>query len=275
MTTTATPTIKKRRTTETIAAKDLCVDHRVQRQMVPARVKKIADAMDLDCIGVITINRRTNGTNSIVDGQHRHGALMRLELGDWRVKCDVYHGLDLEDEARLWRRLNNTRRPTAFDDFHAALVEGDSEAVEINSIVESHDLIIHSQKADGTVRAVAALRHIYRGGSKNGATTHPGVLDDTLAVATGAWGTFADATEGQVLQGLGSFLSQHKDEIDRAVLTQKLAKFPGGPRALLGKARGLADLRPGTVPQHLATIVADVYNSHRKVKRLKEAAPST
>lgn len=252
---------KPRRTTEMIAAGELFIDHRVQRELIAARVKGLAEKMDLDSVGVVTVNRREDGKNSVVDGQHRVAALLRLDLGEWKVKCDTYHGLSLDDEARLWRRLNNTRRPTAFDDFRAALVEGDAESVAIDEMICKHGLRLHNQKVDGAIQCVNALRQVYR--------LEPEALDSTIAMAIAAWGPTTDAVEGHLIGGLGRLLAQHNGDIDRTVLAKKLAKFPGGPRALVGKARGLRDLRPGTVQQHLATIVTDIYNSKRRTSRVE------
>lgn len=263
--------LPNRRTTEFIKVDDLFIDHAVQREMIPARTKRLMAEFDPDSLGVLTVNRRDDATNSVVDGQHRAEMLRRLSFGDWKVKCDVYHELSLEDEARLWRRLNNTRRPTAYDDFKAALVEGDAEAVAINRITESFGITIGDQTRDGQVRCVNVLRQVYRGGRSNGVATHPEALAAALGVLVESWGSVAPALDGAVIYGLGLLFLRYGDEIDKQSLAQKLAKFPGGPHALIGRARGLRELRPGTVPQHLMAIVVDVYNSKRRVDRLEAA----
>jgi hypothetical protein len=68
-----------------LPAKLLLVDDRYQRDLVRARVDHLADAMDLDGLGVFHVSRRTDGRYFIIDAQHRHAALAKLDLLDWEV----------------------------------------------------------------------------------------------------------------------------------------------------------------------------------------------
>lgn len=253
---------KARRTTEQIAAENLTIDHTVQRHLSKQRVNNIADNLDLDSIGVITVNRRADGTNSVVDGQHRVAALFKHDLGEWRVKCDVYHELDLDDEARLFRRLNNTRSPSLIDDFKAGLVEGDPEIVGISDILLNHGLRVGYDPRKN-VRCVSVLQRLYG--------YSPEVLDETVAVAQSAWGDTIGAMDATVLGGIGEVLRQYNGEIDRDNLAKRLSRIPGGPDGVVSRAKTLREIRSGNLRTHASTIVLDVYNAKRTKNRVGQA----
>lgn len=244
-------------TTEKIPVRLLIRDERVQRALIAARVRRLKDDLDLDGIGVVTVSRRSNGDLVLLDGGHRCAALMEAGMGDWEITAHIYDGLSLSEEARLFRKLNNTRRSTAYDDFKVGVVEGDAECVDIDATVAKHDLKVVNQSRDKTVRAVDKLRRIYRSGGAE-------LLSDTLGVALGAWGATSDATEGDVLHGISQVLNRYGTEIDRPALIRKLAKHPGGPLALRGDAKGLMRFNKVSAARAVALIVLDDYNRGRR-----------
>lgn len=243
-------------------ADSLIRDDRVQRSLIPARVRRLRDNLDLDGIGVITICQRADGTRVILDGQHRVQAMIDSGHGDRLIECHVHHHLGLEDEAALFRMLNDTRRTTAFDDFTKGVTARDAECVAINDIVEGLSLYVTDQTRPGGVRAVATLRSLYRG--KEGASA----LEDTLRVVTGAWGRNPDALDGHIIGGVGQVVGRYGDQLDLAALTRKLSKREAGPLALLGDAKGLRRLRGGTLDRSIAAIVVDTYNRGRRSGQL-------
>lgn len=216
---------------------------------------------DLDAIGILTVSLKPDGTLLVLDGQHRLKALLELGLPEWPVKCHVYKGLTDAQDSALFRRLNDTRRPTAYDDFRHGVREGDPECVGITEIVESVGLHIEDQHRDGAIACVTALRNVYR--SSNG-RPNDSALRDALETAIAAWGRRADAVEGHIIHGLGLVFREHGDEIDRAVLIKKLAKFPGGPAGLLGRARSLREIRTGTIARLVAAIAVESYNRGKR-----------
>lgn len=251
-----------------ILAGSLTFDDRYQRDLVPARVKKLAEKLDLDAIGIVTVSRRKVRGKEVfvvVDGQHRIAALLHHGFGEWKVKCNVYDDLDPEDEAALFRELNDTRRITAYDDFRAGLVEGDAECLAIVKICRAAGLDVQKQATDGGITCVAALRDIYRrdNGRPGGET-----LANVLGTAISAWGITAAAVEGKVLQGLGIVESTRGDQIDRPALIKKLSKIGGHASGLVGLAKGLREHRGGSIPRCIASITVDLYNKGRRVGAL-------
>lgn len=259
-----TATAKKDTSRKFIRADQLTMDARVQRVLRPAKVKQILrDGIDPDGIGIITVSRRSNREIIILDGQHRIVALREAGMGHQMVAVDIRDGLSLEDEARIFRLLNNTNRTTAYDEYAVGLVEGREEFVTINEIVENVGFRVFNQSATGVITAVSALRRVY-GGTNNGDEPRPDALEDTLTVAREAWGITSEAVEGNVIQGLGITLAVYGGDIDKAALIRKLAKYPGGAAGLLGQARLLNGIRKKPVAKCVAEIIVGVYNSGRR-----------
>jgi hypothetical protein len=254
----ATPDPADRRIIERHRADSLVRDERVQRAVNQHWVRTLAKQLDPVGIGVVTVSRRDDGPLVLLDGQHRVLALIERGLGEWEVDCHVYTGLTLAQEAALFRRLNNSRKPNVVDDYLVGVVEGDEECLAIDKIVQSAGLRVALQKGNGIIACVGAMRSVYRKGGAN-------ALAPALRVPIAAWGTHSASLEGFIVTGLGEFFYRYGDVIDRRALVRKLAKFPGGPAALIGRAKGLHEMRSGTsIGRCLASNVVDLYNRGRR-----------
>lgn len=246
------PATKVRRTTEHFRAADLYVDPQVQRTLRPAHLRKLIETLDLDAIGTITVNLRSDGIKSIVDGQHRREALIEHGFGDWKLRCDTYHGLSIEDEHRFWRLLNDSKPATAWEDFHAALGYGDETSVEIKNICGRHGFKVTQKKGDGSCCAIAALRKVHAAGA----------LDETMRVIAGAWGDQADAASAHIVNGIGLVLSTYNGEIDRQAFVGKVGKKT--PTAIVASARQFQEWNGGSIARGVANIAIDLYNRGRR-----------
>jgi len=257
---------RRKAKTTTIAACDIRVDPEVQRGIIPARVKALAEKLDLDALGVFTISDRGGRDYVAIDGQHRLAALERVGMGEWEVTCHVYSGLDMSQEAALFRRLNDTRKITPFDDFDKGLKEGDETCVAINEIVEGYGLTVKAGGgSDGSISCVNKMRQIY---SINGVAPVGEVLSRTIEDALGAWGVTYAAVDKSVLGGLALVHKTYLDEIDRPALVKKLAKYKGGASGLLGTARLLKDLRSAPLERIVAQVIVETYNRGRRSGQL-------
>lgn len=246
---------------------DLRIHPTAQRAIVPAHVKKIRSALDLDKIGTISVvryeieNPETGEVEVawwVVDGQHRVRALLDEGLGDWMVNV-VYHS-DATDDKRasdLFLGLNNRRATHPYDRFMNEVRAGNPASTEILSIVESRGLKIESSSGDGKIAAVTALKNIY---SKGG----PAALANALDASIAAWGRTAAAMDGKVLEGLGMVFSTFNGQVDRAALAKKLAKYPGGASALLGNAKGRREWMKTSTVRSVGEIVVETYNRGRR-----------
>lgn len=241
-----------------IRADRIIIDERVQRSLIPARLKKLTDTLDLDALGVITVSERDDGDLIAIDGQHRLAALLAHDMGEWEVTCHVYRKLTLAQEAALFRRLNDTRKITPYDDYSKGLVEGDPECRAIEKILRKHDLQLSPYGADGRPTCVSKMRQLYQPRPKEHLKAGEN-LDETLGLAIEVWGNVYPAMEKSILGGLGFVLRVYPDA-NRKSLAEALAKFPGGPQGLLAKGRMMREIRPGSVERLVAAIIVEAYN---------------
>ena len=231
------------------------------RELQMGRVRKLEHTMDLDALGRFAIWR--DGRNFyVIDGQHRKIALENLGLGEWKVRCDVYEGMTFADACEQFLKLNDGLAVRPFDKFDKAAKAGHEAEVETKQIVVNAGLQISPQVGDGKIACVAAATDVYR-------LDRGAALKRAIKWTTGAWGTSASALEGNTIRGLGLVASHFNGEIDDAALIKKLAKFPGGPGALVGRAKAQREIRGGTVGRNVGRIVVDLYNKGRRTGQLE------
>lgn len=238
----------------------LTVDHDVQRRLDQRKVEKIAAEYNPDAVGVITVSHRDDGTYHVIDGQHRAAAIRAL--GDDTVVCRVFHGLSIGEEAAMFRLLNNTNKPQQLDLFRVRVIEGDTVAVAISDILKRHNWSLSTDSVDGCFAAVTAAERVWR--------LDPEAVEAAVITATRAWGHDRAALDGRVFEGLGLVYARYGEAVDVSAMIDRLARYAGGPGALVGKARGLKDLIGSTVPRAVAEIVVGVYNARRKTRALPD-----
>jgi hypothetical protein len=241
-----------------LKADQLMVDPAIQRNLDQRRVAKMASEYDPEAVGVLTVSRRDNGSYHIVDGQHRHAAARTVEGDKVELTCRVFSGLTDQDEARLFRWLNNTAKPQAIDLFRVKVIEGDPAATEIERMITGLGWEIRLSNGGHSFAAITAADRIYR--------ADPTAVERSLATITRAWGF--DEIDGRVFEGLGLLYARHGSAIDLGALAERLAVSPGGQMALLGRARGLSDLLRIKVPSAVAEVTTELYNVKRKTKAL-------
>lgn len=242
-------------------AGELVVDQAVQRPLSSSHVNKIVGEFDQRKIGTLLVSKRASGELVVLDGQHRLQALRELGYGDQWVKCEVYEGLSLADEADLFRGRNTVKVPTAFDRFEKGVLAGHPNCVAIHDSLQRHGLrVVRGGTYEGRgVRAVGALERIY--------AQRDGLLDLTCAVVTEAWPMDPDAIDGHILEGVSLVLDKYWDEIDTDALIKKLAKHPGGPTILLANAKGQAKLGlSGSTRKVVSESIVASYNKGRSAK---------
>lgn len=251
--------------TKKMAARDLRPHPIAQRRIVAAKLAKIIKDLDLDGIGVLHVVRyAVNGVTAwwVLDGQHRHAALLHHGFGEWEVDVQIHHDIKTDAAAaRLFRILNDRSPMAPFDAFMIGLTEGLPVAVGANRVVADNGLRVARTSSDGSVSAVAALKAVY-------AKDDGRALDLTLGTLKEAWGAKAAALEGKLIEGLGLVYATHNGAVDRSALCKKLAKFAGGPSALLGASRNLQEIKKGNLPRSVAEVIIGVYNQGRRVGQL-------
>lgn len=255
---------------ETLKADRLTVDHTVQRALNHRRVDDMVEKFNEEALGVLTVSERADGTYHIVDGQHRWAAATKF--GTTYVQCKVYKGLSREDEAALFRVLNNTKIVSSLDRFRVRIVEGEPTAVDIASILDKAGWrvpLYASTRTSGVINSPVALEWVYTGAGIR-KQRQPSILRQTLDVITAAWGYDCDGMRSDVVRGLGAFLTRHEGLLDLPKVVRMLAGYPGGPLKLQGDGAIIRSMRSATAPDSVASILTDLYNRKRSVHRVPE-----
>lgn len=157
-------------------------------------IVKIAENWDWRLCLPLLVSRR-EGQLFVIDGQHR------LEAS--RLRGDIAHMpvvvFDFDDpraEAELFVAANRSRRAMSkLDDFHAAIVAGDTKATAVNDVVTEAGLTVGRIQAwqywkPGEVVFVTAIQRALHSQGK--------------ATVSRALGMIARAFDGLVLTGVGS-----------------------------------------------------------------------
>lgn len=255
-------TTEMSRRTELHVWHTLTVDPAVQRDLDQSWVRALTAAWDPDVAHGVKISLRADGTKVILDGQHRRAAATQAGHGADKVECVVYRNLTGQQEARLFRLFNTFKNPNAVDLFRIALTEGDPVAIRLDKLITKHGMRVASGGYANGFRSVKALRRLYEADAV--------AAERTLDVAVRAWGPYPESVAVQVIDGLGAVARRYGDAVDYDDLRSRLAKRPGGATALLGQARGLAQISTVSVHQALAEIVVNTYNRNRRTRKLPD-----
>lgn len=189
-----------------VAAKDIKVGA-YQRDPNPRRVNDIAEGWDPDVFGAVLLSQREDGVYAL-DGQHRVAAvLVKWGVGTTKqVPCLVYRGLSLEDEARIYFKMNKKRlTPSSHDAFKARLFF-DPVAQEIQALLDARDLSLkaapgNTQLRYGEIMAVSELEEIYK----------TGMLPEVLDTIHAAWMGEPGAHRASHMRGIYNFLNRYHD----------------------------------------------------------------
>lgn len=248
-----------------IRVDDLIVDPDVQRALDSVKADKIAKNLRLAGIGSLVVSHRTDDTYHVIDGQHRRAALRAAGHGDQPVHCLVYEGLSRAEEAAMFLLLNDRTSVTQIDKFRIKVIRGDQDACDINKILRSNGWYVGPSKSKGRVWAIGAVESLYARARDGG----PGILTLLLKVVGEAWDYDGDSLRSEIVNGLGGVLLRHSAEVDIPKLVHELAEF-GGPRLLIGKAKGLRDMKGGNVADAMAEVLIVAHNKKKKSLRLPD-----
>lgn len=243
---------------------DLIVDSRYQRPLNQRRVRAIAAEFDPDAIGMLYVSIRSDNTKVVLDGQHRKASLIAMGWGDQMVPCFAYRNLTLEDEARIFRIMNENRaRPTSIDLFRTKIAEKDPQALDLQAILGANGLRIGYASDAGWFRAISAAQKVY---STSGRDSFRKVIE----VIHGSWPSYADpwACSSDMVLGLGLLLAEYESSVDLARLVSKLSSET--PSNLIGKAKSLRANLGGSVPTNVAITLIVVYNKGVRTRRLQD-----
>lgn len=203
---------------ELLAAESLNVDFRYQRHPNKAHVNKIAREFNPAIFGTITVSRREDSKDFILDGQHRIEGIKKAGKGSTRVPCVVHTGLSYNDEALMFYEMNSLIRPmTAQEKMKGAVESGDASALAIKATVEAAGFRLELESSDltnGGIPGVGVLTSV----AKNYRDDH---LSDVLKLIAETWGT-ATGPRATLIDGTAIFISFHRDSYDRRRFVKQL-----------------------------------------------------
>jgi hypothetical protein len=225
----SSPRIERKGHLRWVPIAQMRVNEAAQRTYRETHAREYADNFDLEALGYPVVNHR-DGLFYITDGQHRVMALRLIGWEDQQIECECFEDLTEEEEAELFLKRNKRRAVRAFENFLVAVKAGREAECDVNRIVLAQGLKVSEDRTDGSIQAVTALMHTY---------THYGasVLAKTLRIARDAYAKDPEGFRGVVLQGLGMVCGQYDGKLDEALATRQLAKVPGGPLGLVGRAQ--------------------------------------
>ena len=254
-------------TVEQIAANELRVDRRVQRDDLNQRkVDNIFADFNEDALGVIIVSRRKNDGDYIIDGWHRDEAAKRKD-GGYLLTCHVFEGLTLVQEAEMFLDYNYSDKPSLLEKYKVRLAAEDADSMLIEEITRNRGWKVDPQPAPGHIQAIGALYRINEMSKKVGADPH--LLDAVLLVITRAWGNDREAAQAVILEGLARVIAKHGDKegvIPR--LWEQLRDRSGGVSQLHIEATQMAKMRRGRVTTAVAELIVETYNKHARSRAL-------
>lgn len=256
----APPTVQIRE----IPARMLQVDHGVQRALDTTRAERIANEFDPNALGTFVVSHRADGSYHLIDGQHRHAVVILLGHEDWNLRCEIHENLTREEEARMFRLLNNSRAVSVIEKFLVRIQEKDPVAVTITDLLADAGWTVSVQKSPAHFCAVSAIEKPFRRAGDRGQELVKWLID----VVTRSWGFDSDGVRGDIVTGLALVFLRYGDAVDTKKLVDELTVIPGGPRGLVGRARSLKEYRRGTIADAMAEQIVSMVNNKRRVNRL-------
>lgn len=238
---------------------DLWVDPAVQRTLKKHRVATMAAKFDPNALGVLTTSFRSPRRVHIIDGQHRYRAAEAAKY-EGVILTHQYRGLEIAQEAALFRQLNDADKVSAVDRFIVACVEQDSQALGMQAILTLEGWTVSAYSGEARITAISSLERVYN--------IDPNAAKAAVHVLTVAYGHRPAAMQGSLLVGLGRVLAKYKLDVDLDDLAQRLAKFPGSADGLVGHARGLMVTRTGNLSTSIARVIVQLYNQRRRTTAL-------
>lgn len=254
---------------------DLLVDYSYQHRPYAKAIEELHKNFQVDYSGFILVNRRSDGTHWVIDGQTRREVHLLRGL-PW-IRAEILTGLTQEGEAHVYllKCINAKRMPVDF--FLAEYIARQPQAVLIHDILDKRGIGIESfattqrrrgSDAQPVVTCVSYLkRMLVRDATGD-------VLGMALDLIGDTWGYNARTLAGLFLDAIHKIIFVHGDELDRKTFITKLGGYL--PEELRDQAMLL---RLGTKPQlavgvALQRVIIDSYNSGRaSVRRIELGSP--
>jgi hypothetical protein len=227
--------------------------------------RKVDAGFDPNKFGTPTVSARSNGQFVWLDGQNR-GALARASgVGpEAKVQAVVFHGLTRDQEAAIFLGLNDGRSVAPIYKFLAKVAAREPRAVAVNNLLKKHGWRVAVGATDGYAQAVTAFEYVY---DLDG---NGGILDQTVAVITTAWGHRSDSMRSVIVKGVAAVINRYGALLDLSSLADHLKVYRGASNGVYSDAKGLHSYRGGSIWSAVAEVVVNAYNKKRRTNRVEE-----
>lgn len=228
----STKTLNESKLVTNVKVSDLIIDLSYQRKPNQIKVAKIIKDFDPNALGVIICSIRENGVIAVIDGGHRISALNAMGMHNSDVRCLVFFGLSLSQEAEMFATLNDNRtKPKTQDIFKSKVIAKDETAIDIDNVIKKYGLSISNAPSMNGIRAIGTVTNIYK---KYGVD----VLDKTIMCLTEAFDKHSTSFSDQALLAVSSIIAQSKD-IDLKRMISILSTY-GTANLWFGKGSSVA-----------------------------------
>lgn len=241
----------------------IIVDPRVQRDLDPKRMRQLAKEFNPALLGFFCLSDRGDGVYHAVDGQHRKHYLETVAMTPHRlVRAEIFHGMTLKDEARLFLLKNNAGAVSYADKFKVRAEQGEPDAVAMMEIITSVGFKVGPRGQRRCFNALKALSRMY--------AASPEMAALSVKLATDAWGDGNSSVNGSLIEGICMFMTKWPDKangqprVDPKRMEVILPAYPGGAVGVISAMRGAKTSLKKDSPWIVAYLLRAAYNKNLK-----------
>ncbi len=221
---------------------DLIRDATYQRKLNKVRGRKIADNFNVQIFDPITVSRRGNKW-AVVDGATR---VYAAELkGYEEIPANASDGLSEEEEARLFVLKNRSqKRPASMEEYQAALIARDVEALEIQEAADSTGWTMGSD-----LRCIGTMQKAQKFYGTRAVHRALAILRDVLPQG--------DAAQAWTVGGLAALIGKYPHVNDARMIRVITDRW----KKLVQVVRMSGEMGSSSRPTVCAELIRDFYNS--------------
>ncbi len=250
-------------TTGELTFGQMAIDPEIQRPVDARLVNKIAAEFDPDALGVVVVSVRVDEDDKthyvVLDGQQR---LNGANKAGWKepVMAKLHHGLTRQDEARLFRLLNNRKPVTPYQVFKAELVEGREVPVQIIEILREVGVPFGPPKGFGGVEAAKRIMALPNGTGAVSFRWALQVIKDVYAVD----GFSSNIYDYRVVEALARLHHRHANRIKTQELVERLQARGSNVLSLIQAGKLQQDVNGGPLGPSIINAIIRIYNRKRQ-----------
>ena len=245
-----------------ISSASLCSGLDYQRAISREEVMRLVRDWDERLFQPLTVSFR-DGHFNVVDGQHRLTAMHEMNHGkDVMVLCRVYTGLTYEEEADMYYRLDQGKKPLSMAESVKARMESgqDPEINEIQRLMKFRGFTWAVDKSSDNQHRFTATSAVLRAYKLLGAS----LFDRMLVLLDRTWGGNPDSLNAYMVSGTALFLKTYETEMNDNVFIQRLSSVD--PAEIVRRSK--ADFSTDSRALRCARVLREKYNGRAGGRKL-------